>query len=172
MIDQLCKAWDGDQWVLLSWSLVGAVCTPSRHMIMSGRSVWHIPNRGKQDRNPNASNPKLVPPGLQHSSLPAVFNRAGYQTMRTCKDGNSYDAANALYCESYCHEEGYKGNGKRMAILIVSWSTSNNGSKIGLMTRSLFLEFLSSTTHVMGRMSFLKNTAPSIAGIKVVAAVQ
>ena len=23
---------------------VGGVCTPSRHMIMSGRSVWHIPN--------------------------------------------------------------------------------------------------------------------------------
>jgi len=26
-----------------SWS--GAVCTPSRHMVMSGRSVWHIPGR-------------------------------------------------------------------------------------------------------------------------------
>ncbi|MDE0735118.1 MAG: sulfatase-like hydrolase/transferase, partial [Pirellulaceae bacterium] len=25
---------------------VGGVCTPSRHMIMSGRTVWHIPDRG------------------------------------------------------------------------------------------------------------------------------
>ncbi|MHC4433571.1 MAG: sulfatase-like hydrolase/transferase, partial [Planctomycetota bacterium] len=23
----------------------GGVCTPSRHMIMSGRTVWHIPNK-------------------------------------------------------------------------------------------------------------------------------
>ncbi|MBL6724013.1 MAG: sulfatase-like hydrolase/transferase [Rubripirellula sp.] len=79
---------------------VGAVCTPSRHMIMTGRSVWHIPNRGKQDRNPNAANPELVPSGLEHSSLPAVFNHAGYRTMRTCKNGNSYDKANALFTES------------------------------------------------------------------------
>lgn len=101
VIDQLAKRGmviDGARH-MGAW--VGAVCTPSRHMIMSGRSVWHIPNRGKQDRNPNASNPKLVPPGLQHSSLPAVFNRAGYQTMRTCKNGNSYDAANALFTVSH-----------------------------------------------------------------------
>ena len=79
---------------------VGGVCTPSRHMIMSGRSVWHIPNRGKQNRNPNASNPALVPVDLAQSTLPAVFNRAGYGTMRTCKNGNSYDAANALFTVS------------------------------------------------------------------------
>jgi choline-sulfatase len=24
-------------------SMSGAVCTPSRHMIMSGRTVWHLP---------------------------------------------------------------------------------------------------------------------------------
>src|SRR5690606_1747401 len=24
-------------------SFVGAVCTPSRHMIMSGRTLWHLP---------------------------------------------------------------------------------------------------------------------------------
>jgi len=29
-----------------SWS--GAVCSPSRHMIMSGRTLWHLPSRGKQ----------------------------------------------------------------------------------------------------------------------------
>ena len=27
-----------------SWS--GAVCTPSRHMVMSGCSVWHLPRNG------------------------------------------------------------------------------------------------------------------------------
>nr|MCS5582659.1 sulfatase-like hydrolase/transferase [Pseudomonadales bacterium] len=42
----------------------GGVCTPSRHMIMSGRSVWHIPDRSKFKRNPNTSSPVLVPPDL------------------------------------------------------------------------------------------------------------
>ena len=31
-----------------SWS--GAVCTPSRHMIMTGRTVWHIPDRRRNAR--------------------------------------------------------------------------------------------------------------------------
>ena len=29
--------------------------------------------------------------------MPAIFNRAGYATFRTCKIGNSYDAANRLF---------------------------------------------------------------------------
>jgi len=76
---------------------LGAVCTPSRHMIMSGRTVWHIPNRGRAKKNPNQDNPNLVPRNLADQTMPAVFNRAGYETMRTCKKGNSYDAANALF---------------------------------------------------------------------------
>jgi arylsulfatase A-like enzyme len=78
---------------------VGGVCTASRHMIMSGRTVWHIPDRKfrKPPANPNALNPKLVPPNLAENTLAAVFNRAGYKTMRTCKRGNSYDAANKKF---------------------------------------------------------------------------
>lgn len=74
-----------------SWS--GAVCTPSRTMIMTGRSVWRIPGKG----NPNEENPELVPVDMADFSMPAVFNRAGYDTFRTCKQGNSYPAANALF---------------------------------------------------------------------------
>ena len=67
----------------------GAVCTPSRHMIMSGRTLWHLPisPEGKT----------LCPPHLPQGTIPAVFNRAGYDTMRTCKQGNSYEAANQLF---------------------------------------------------------------------------
>jgi alpha-L-fucosidase len=73
-----------------SWS--GAVCTPSRHMIMSGRTVWHIPgNKSGSD------NPKLVPPDLAEYTMAAIFNRAGYDTMRTCKRGNSYEGANKQF---------------------------------------------------------------------------
>ena len=77
---------------------VGGVCTPSRHMIMSGRTLWHIPDRGNRlGNNPHIADPDKVPPDLAQSTLPAVFNRAGYDTMRTCKVGNSYDAANELF---------------------------------------------------------------------------
>ena len=70
-------------------SFSGAVCTPSRHMMMSGRTLWHLPiaPQGKT----------LCPPNLPQNTIPAVFNRAGYQTMRTCKQGNSYEAANKLF---------------------------------------------------------------------------
>ena len=74
-----------------SWS--GAVCTPSRHMIMSGRTVWHIPGRG----NPQTKNPIIVPPDLAENTMAEIFNRAGYDTMRTCKNGNSYEAANKKF---------------------------------------------------------------------------
>lgn len=75
-----------------SWS--GAVCTPSRHMIMSGRTLWHLPSRGNFK---NLNNPD----SLELQTMGAVFNRAGYKTMRTCKKGNSYPAANAQFTEVY-----------------------------------------------------------------------
>jgi arylsulfatase A-like enzyme len=34
---------------------------------------------------------------LEQNTIPAVFNQAGYATMRTCKQGNSYEAANRLF---------------------------------------------------------------------------
>ena len=76
---------------------VGGVCTPSRHMVMSGRTVWHIPDKSGRTMNPHVSNPRLVPSNLPMHTMPAVFNRAGYDTMRTCKRGNSYEKANALF---------------------------------------------------------------------------
>ncbi len=78
-----------------SW--VGGVCTASRHMIMSGRTVWHIPDKAGRIMNPHVNNPKMVPTDLVKYTLPSVFNQAGYDTMRTCKNGNSYDAANKLF---------------------------------------------------------------------------
>jgi arylsulfatase A-like enzyme len=74
-----------------SWS--GAVCTPSRHMIMTGATVWHLPKRGmrREKRNP------LCAENLAQNCMAAIFNRAGYDTMRTCKRGNSYQAANKQF---------------------------------------------------------------------------
>jgi len=74
-----------------SWS--GAVCTPSRHMVMSGRTLWHLPKNGVKGVKENP----LCPEDLAEQTLAAVFNRAGYDTMRTCKVGNSYAAANRQF---------------------------------------------------------------------------
>jgi choline-sulfatase len=72
-------------------SFSGAVCTPSRHMVMCGRTVWHLPNwRGSIEAG-------LCPPNLEQSTMAAVFNKAGYATMRTCKKGNSYEGANKQF---------------------------------------------------------------------------
>lgn len=72
-----------------SWS--GAVCKPSRHMIMSGRSLWNLPRKGKRFQNSNNLD------SLETQTIGAVFNRAGYKTMRTCKKGNSYPDANKQF---------------------------------------------------------------------------
>ena len=72
-------------------SFSGAVCTPSRHMVMSGRTVWHLPI------SPGAKKNNRCPDQLELQTIPAVFNRAGYDTMRTCKIGNSYEAANKQF---------------------------------------------------------------------------
>lgn len=82
-------------------SFSGAVCTPSRHMIMSGRSLWHLPIA------PQVMQKGLCPPNLDQQTIPAVFNRAGYSTMRTCKQGNSYEAANKLFTTR--HDETKRG---------------------------------------------------------------
>jgi choline-sulfatase len=78
----------------------GAVCNPSRHMIMSGRSVWHLPH-GAIHKLPSSADretrQRMCPSDLADHTMAAVFNRAGYMTMRTCKEGNSYPQANEKF---------------------------------------------------------------------------
>ncbi len=69
-------------------SFSGAVCTPSRHMIMTGRTLWHLPVGPDQG---------LCPPKIEEQTTGAIFKRAGFATMRTCKKGNSYAAANKQF---------------------------------------------------------------------------
>ncbi len=72
-------------------AFMGGVCTPSRHMIMTGRTLWHLPQVKK------IVGQGLCPPDILEYTMPAIFNRAGYDTMRTCKRGNSYEAANEQF---------------------------------------------------------------------------
>ncbi len=74
----------------------GAVCTASRTMIMTGRTVWRIPGA----RGPGIKQTKSFRQEAAQQSMPAVFNRAGYDTFRTCKRGNSFKEANNLFAVS------------------------------------------------------------------------
>lgn len=64
-------------------STMPAVCTPSRTMLMSGRSLWRIPN-------PTAKT-------FEGPSLGSVFRGAGYATLFIGKRGNSFLAGNEAF---------------------------------------------------------------------------
>ncbi len=88
-----------------SWS--GAVCLPSRTMIMTGRTVWRLPNFKGVDKQ------RKVDQGVAaQSSMPALFNAAGYDTFRTCKGGNTYKPANRLFDEHHDRDCRY-GNAEQ-----------------------------------------------------------
>jgi len=86
-----------------SWA--GAVCLPSRTMIMTGRSVWQIPG---SSRIASRELRKEQAMEAAKTSMPALFNSAGYDTFRTCKKSNTFKPANALFKVNH---EGEKRGG-------------------------------------------------------------
>ncbi|MBS0202155.1 MAG: sulfatase-like hydrolase/transferase [Planctomycetes bacterium] len=72
-------------------SMVGAVCSPSRTMLMTGRSLWRIPApNGKADGTP---------------SMGATFRNAGFATLFIGKQGNSYKAGNESFATTIYNGE-------------------------------------------------------------------
>lgn len=61
-------------------SMIGAVCTPSRTMMLTGRSWQRIP--GAKDAHPGAAQPQTF--------LPSVLAAAGYRTWHMGKGGNAF----------------------------------------------------------------------------------
>jgi choline-sulfatase len=87
-----------------SW--VGAVCLPSRTMIQTSRNLWRTVDLNKGYKRlkpatyvhqPEKWAAELTTDHPAYNSMPAIFNRTGYATFRTCKIGNSYEGANRLY---------------------------------------------------------------------------
>jgi arylsulfatase A-like enzyme len=68
-------------------SMIGAVCTPSRTMMLTGRSWQRIP--GARGETPNAKDPTTF--------LPRVIQAAGYQTWHMGKYGNGFPAGLAEF---------------------------------------------------------------------------
>ena len=62
------------------------------------RSVRRI-RRRVYEHQPRKWLGELSENDVDYHCLPAVFARAGYDTFRTCKIGNTYEAANRLYLE-------------------------------------------------------------------------
>ena len=75
-------------------SMIGAVCLPSRTMIVTGRSLWRIPE------NPRA---KVAPPGVP--LLPTLLSDAGYVTFHCGKASNACTFGNAAYQTTYPQPE-------------------------------------------------------------------
>ncbi len=67
-------------------SMHGAVCLPSRTMLITGRSLWKIP------ANPRATN---APPAVP--LLPTLMKEAGYATFHCGKAGNSCTFGNSAF---------------------------------------------------------------------------
>jgi arylsulfatase A-like enzyme len=67
-------------------SMTGAVCLPSRTMILTGRSLWHLP-----------ANLRAVEPPPNVPLLPTLVNAAGYTSFHSGKPGNACRYANAQF---------------------------------------------------------------------------
>ncbi len=122
VLDQLAKegmVFDGAYHM---GAFISAVCTPSRHMIMSGRTIWHIP------RSPEAS--VYAPSMLEEQTLAAVFNRAGYHTMRTCKKGNSYEDANMQFTVRIDKTQRDPGGSKWHADQVIDYLQLRDSAKV------------------------------------------
>ncbi len=89
-------------------SMIGAVCTPSRTMMLTGRSWQRIP--GAPGATPNAKDPATF--------LPRVIQAAGYQTWHMGKAGNGFPAGLSEF-QTSIRDEGKGGerasNSRRLA---------------------------------------------------------
>jgi choline-sulfatase len=90
-----------------SW--MSAVCVPSRTQIMTGRGLWTtvgLPQAKSPDyKSSLEANSSVQPDNPEYYSIPAIFNRSGYITFRTCKPSTSYDNADKLFMfnhEKWC----------------------------------------------------------------------
>lgn len=70
----------------------GALCIPSRAMLMTGRNLWHL---GPRDPKTGAVDVGQVRP--EYATWPEAFRASGYQTYFTGKWHNDKDAVNRLF---------------------------------------------------------------------------
>jgi choline-sulfatase len=151
-----------------SWA--GAVCLPSRTMVQTSVNVWKTMDIAKRYPRMNPENyvhqpekllAELKPDDPDYHSMPAIFNRAGYDTFRTCKIGNTYEGANRLYMgrqdqTNYGPEDetGSWWHGEQ----VMNYLTERESSIPSLFS----MGSLTRTTRVTENLSFSINTGQTI----------
>jgi arylsulfatase A-like enzyme len=100
-------------------SMIGAVCTPSRTMMLTGRSWQRIPGAPKAAAN--AGDPATF--------LPRVLAAAGYQTWHMGKRSNSFLAGINAFQTSYFDEGGRAGSSRRLADKTIAFLKARSASK-------------------------------------------
>ncbi|BDC52564.1 sulfatase [Bryobacterales bacterium F-183] len=103
--------------------MVPAMCLPSRTMLMTGRTVFRIPDRNTP-----------LPPDLP--LLPKAFSAAGYHTYHLGKRGNTYlPASEAFDTKRYSLEpqgndvEARANEPERLADQVIEWMREDRGGK-------------------------------------------
>jgi len=99
--------------------MVPAMCLPSRTMLMTGRSVFHIPGRNDPP-----------PPGLPF--LAKAFEQAGYRTYHYGKKGNTYvPASEAFQIKLYSQDDAAVRavQSERHADQVIEWMRSNGAAQ-------------------------------------------
>lgn len=99
--------------------MVPAMCLPSRTMLMTGRSVFHIPGRNDPP-----------PPGLP--LLPKAFEAAGYRTYHYGKRGNTYVPASEAFQTKLYSQEGFDLRAEQSehhANQVIEWMRGNRAGK-------------------------------------------
>jgi arylsulfatase A-like enzyme len=108
-------------------SMIGAVCLPSRTMLLTGRSWLRIPEkRATGDRTSDQDwNPDM--------SLPRVLASVGYQTFHVGKGGNEFTAGIRAFDKSIVHddhsEELRRTSSKRHADEVIRFLDARDTSK-------------------------------------------
>ncbi|SER58596.1 sulfatase-like hydrolase/transferase [Pedobacter rhizosphaerae] len=103
-------------------SMIGAVCLPSRTMMLTGQSWQRIPGaKAAVNKTANAD-----------QCLPKVMEHAGYQTWHFGKGGNEFTAGIEAFQTSTVDEgrgDQRPGSSRRMADQTISFIKSRNTSK-------------------------------------------
>jgi arylsulfatase A-like enzyme len=97
-------------------SMVGAVCLPSRTMMLTGRSLFRIPGREQK--------------GDPATTLPSVIKSAGYETWHMGKAGNEYTTGLKAFDTNLLDEKGERaGASRRHADATIKFVTERDKSK-------------------------------------------